>query len=289
MSFGERVLDWLLRRLSRQRPIDSDLVLVRAHEAIGDAPASFSFDGQTWLFAAVGGELSLRNELYRGQRLVASIPESLRLPPDLSDRAYLRRPVTVEAHDIVAALSGNFCARIQSMAEAISKRPRWLHERQSAWTLGGGVVSEAEVKKTLAALELGFDRKLERLSTAELLKRWILEGPPDSALPDFAREVLRETHRKGKDWLPWVLSSKQLDTLLAAGALGGSERGRSVAPAVPGVQREEEWRDVVGVVEEAVRLAYMESPDTVKLRLARPKTSRPAPASVRKTPPATRS
>jgi PglZ domain len=271
VSFGERVLDWLLRRLSRQRPIDSDLVLVRADEAIADTPASCSFDGQTWLFASVSGELSLRNELYRGQRLVAAIPDSLRLPPDLSDRAYLRRPVTVEAHDIVAALSGNFCARIQSapLADAISKRPRWLYERQSAWTLGGGVVSEAEVKKTLAALELGFDRKLERLSTAELLKRWILEGPPDSTVPDFAREVLRETHRNAKDWLPWVLSERQLDTLLAAGALGGTERGRSVAPAVPGVEREDDWRELVAIVEEAVRLAHADSPSIVSLRLAK--------------------
>lgn len=270
MTLGARVLDWLLRRHNQQKKIDTDLVLVHFHEAIADAPAVFDHDGEQWQFARVKGELALRNALLRGSRLVAAIPTDLRLPLDLAERAYLRRPITVEAHDIVAALAGNFCVRIQNgtLAQAILRRPRELARHGGAWTLTGRAVTETEVKQVLVAVELGFDRKLERLPAEALLARWLVNPPPQPSLPELADEVLREAHGRVGEWLAWALGSGKLDDLITAGALAGSERGRKVAPSVPKIESERGWETLRQLVEDAVREAWNKSPSAVNARLS---------------------
>jgi hypothetical protein len=270
VTLGDRVLDWLLRRLGTQKPVEADLVLVRAHEALADTPATFSHKGDLWHFAAVRGELTLRQALLRGGRLVAAVPDGFRLPLDLTERAYLRRPITVEAQDIVAGLAGTFCVRIQDpvLADAIRKNPARLARHSSAWTLSGTVVTEAEVKQVVVAAELGFDRKIERLQPSALLARWIVAGPPLPSSPELLDEILRAAHGREGEWLAWSIRDGQLEQLLAAGALAGSARGRGAAPAVPRVADDRAWDALRALVEGAVREAWKESPSTVTARLS---------------------
>ena len=63
VTLGDRVLDWLLRRLARQKQLEADLVLGRTHEAIADTPPTFSHRGEPWNFSSVRGELTLRHAL----------------------------------------------------------------------------------------------------------------------------------------------------------------------------------------------------------------------------------
>lgn len=270
MILGDRVLDWLLRRLGTQKRIEADLVLVRAHEALADTPATFSHKGEPWNFAAVRGELTLRHALLRGGRLVAAVPDGFRFPLDLTERAYLRRPITVEAQDIVAGLAGTFCVRItdEVLADTILKHPARLARHSAAWTLSGPVVTEAEVKQVIVAAELGFDRKLERLPPTALLARWIVTGAPAPSSPELLDQILRAAHGREGEWLAWSIRDGQLDQLLAAGALAGSARGRAAAPAIPRVDDDRSWDGLRALVEGAVREAWKDSPSAVTARLA---------------------
>jgi hypothetical protein len=270
VTLGDRVLDWLLRRLGTQKPVEADLVLVRAHEALAGTPSTFSHKGDLWHFAAVRGELTLRQALLRGGRLVAAVPDGFRLPLDLTERAYLRRPITVEAQDIVAGLAGTFCVRIQDpvLADAIEKNPARLARHSAAWTLSGKVVTEAEVKQVVVAAELGFDRKIERLQPSALLARWIVAGPPMPSSPELLDEILRVAHGREGEWLAWSIRDGQLEQLLAAGALAGSARGRGAAPAVPRVDDDRAWDALRALVEGAVREAWKETYSPVSPRKA---------------------
>jgi hypothetical protein len=270
MILGERVLDWLLRRLGTQKRIESDLVLVRAQDSLADTPATFSHKGELWNFAAASGELTLRNALLRGGRLVAAVPEGFRIPLDLIQRAYLRRPIIVDAQDIVAGLAGTFCVRITDpvLADTILKHPARLARHSAAWTLSGPVVTEAEVMQVIVAAELGFDRKLERLPPATLLARWIVTGAPTPTSPELLDKLLRAAHGREGEWLAWAIRDGQLDLLLAAGALAGSARGRSAAPVVPRIDDDRSWDGLRALVEGAAREAWKEAPSAVTARLA---------------------
>jgi PglZ domain-containing protein len=267
---GERVLDWLLRRLGTQKRIESDLVVVRAQDSLADTPATFSHKGESWNFAAASGELTLRNALLRGGRLVAAVPEGFRIPLDLIQRAYLRRPILIDAQDIVAGLAGTFCVRISDpvLADTILKHPARLARHSAAWTLSGPVVTETEVMHVIVAAELGFDRKLERLPPAILLARWIVKGAPTPTSPELLDKLLREAHGREGEWLAWAIRDGQLDSLLAAGALAGTKRGQSAAPAVPGIDDERSWDRLRALVEGAVFEAWKEAPSAVTTRLA---------------------
>lgn len=263
MTLGERVLDWLLRRHASQRRIEADLVLVRAHPSILGAPATITHGGAPWQLAIARGELTLRSALLGGGRLIASVPEGLRIPIDLLDRAYLRRPLTVEAQDVIAAIAGRFCVRIQdaTLARAILDHAEDLARQSGAWTLtGGSVVTEEEVKQVIAAAEIGFDRKLTHLPPAVLLDRWITDGSPKPRLPELVKKLLSAAHGREGEWLAWAIGEGDLDPLLAAGALAGSARGRAVAPKIPGVDDDREWDALRVLVEGAVREAHRRSP-----------------------------
>lgn len=271
MTLGDRVLDWLLRRHQKQKPLEADLVLVRAHPSIADTPPSFLFRGEeAWHFASVRGELTLRHALLRGGRLVAAVPEGMTIPLDLSERAYLRRPLTVEAHDIVAGLANTYCVRIEdaALARVILEGSERLSQHSAAWTLSGSVVTEEEVQQAIVASELGFDRKLERLPPAALLARWIVEGPPSPRMPALLERILRKAHGRDGEWLAWAIQEGNLDRLLTAGALAGSQRGRAAAPEVPRMDDDRAWAALRALVEDATRKAWEMSPSAVSARLS---------------------
>lgn len=270
MTLGDRVLDWLLRRLRQQKPIDTDLVLVFFHESIADTPATFEHGGEAFQFVRVKGELGLRNALLGGHRLVAAIPNDMNVPLDLLNRAYMGRAIEVQAHDVVAGLAGNFCVRIQNgtLAESIMKRSRALARYGTAFTSTGRAVTETEVKQVLVAMELGIDRKLERRSPEELLAQWMVAPPKVPSLPQLATDVLVEAHGRVGEWLAWALCEQKLDALCGAGALAGTDEGRARAPKVPRVETERDWETLQRLVEAAAREAWKASPSGVGERLA---------------------
>ena len=46
-TLGDRVLDWMLRRLEQGAPVHSDLVLVHTDQALADVPPSISHGAST--------------------------------------------------------------------------------------------------------------------------------------------------------------------------------------------------------------------------------------------------
>ncbi|MBK9263284.1 MAG: hypothetical protein IPM54_26210 [Polyangiaceae bacterium] len=231
MTLGDRVLDWLLRRLRQQKPIDTDLALVFFHESIADTPSTFEHGGEAFQFVRVKGELGLRNALLGGHRLVAAIPNDMKVPLDLLERTYMGRAIEVQAHDVVAGLAGNFCVRIQNgtLAESVMKRSRALARYGTAFTSTGRAVTETEVKQVLVAMELGIDRKLERRSPEELLAQWMVAPPKVPSLPQLATDVLVEAHGRVGEWLAWALCEQKLDALCGLGRLRGRTRARAGA------------------------------------------------------------
>src|SRR6185312_588601 len=103
---GERVLDWMLRRLRQAVPLrrEDDLVLVHDHPALADVGPSIDVKGDPWRVARVTGELTLREALPEADRLIAVIPAGFPpLPMDIAGRTYLKRALDLRAEDVVAA------------------------------------------------------------------------------------------------------------------------------------------------------------------------------------------
>ena len=91
-TLGERVLDWMLRRLQQTVRCEHDLVLVRDSPVLADVGPSIDVRGEPWRVARVTGELTLRDALPEADRLIAILPPSFQsLPLDIAGRTYLRR------------------------------------------------------------------------------------------------------------------------------------------------------------------------------------------------------
>lgn len=254
------VLSWLLKRHEQDGPIpDScDLIHIRDHAALGMLPPQLRHAGRTWQVARVHGELSLRRQLLSSSALVAVLPANFDPPLDLYQRGYRRRVLTVEAQDVVAAVSGRFSVRIRDevLSQAILDAPHVLTESGSAWTLGPNTtVTEDEVRSVLLGRALGFDQKLERHRPVDLLARWLRQLPAESTLGGLVKEQLRQTFGLEGEWLAKALDAEGLRNIVAAGALASTEQGQRAAGALLDVPGEREWGRLRTLVERAVRSA----------------------------------
>ncbi|GMV39004.1 MAG: hypothetical protein AMXMBFR64_07200 [Myxococcales bacterium] len=260
MSLGDAVVEQLLRRCERERPLGGDLVLLRDHAAIAGASPVLERPEGPWRLVRVGGELSLRAALLDGGRLVAAVaPGAPPLALDLTDRAWLGRVLDVQAQDVVSAAAGRPCARLQdeALARAVLDDPAWVGRAAGAWTLGGDTVTEDELRSVLVAAEVGWDRRLERAAPAELLARWIVEGTPALRNRALVDAELRRAHGAEGAWLARALGD--LEGVVLAGAVGRCARVAAIAGVEPDPV-------VAALVEQAARRAWR-APDRVRAAL----------------------
>lgn len=235
-TVGERVLDWMLRRLHQAVHLQHDLVLVHENLALADVGPSIDVRGEPWRVARVTGELTLRDALPEADRLIAIVPAGFPPPPmDIAGRAYLGRILDLRAEDVVAAVSGRFCEALvdENLVQAVFDSLDTLRGTAGRWSLGD-LVTAREVRSVLVGAELGAAR-LDRERDWELLARWILEGAPAFRAPTLVRAALAEAQPRTGAWLGWALTDGSLEQLCTAGALMASPDGASRAPTIPGL------------------------------------------------------
>ncbi|MGA3124699.1 MAG: BREX-2 system phosphatase PglZ [Polyangiaceae bacterium] len=285
---GERVLDWMLRRLHQAVRLEHDLVLVHDCPALVDVGPSIDVRGEPWRVARVTGELTLRDALPEADRLLAIVPASFPpLPMDIAGRTYLRRILDVRAEDVVAGASGRFCEALvdEGLTQAVFDSLEHLRDTAGAWSLGD-LVTAREVRSVLVGAELGAAR-LDRERDWELLARWVREGAPTFRAPTLVRSALEEAQPRSGAWLGWALTDGSLELLCTVGALLASAEGESRAPTIPGLAASdrgqlvelvdaalrEVWRTAPGrareVLSEAERIARQAELDASRHRLLR--------------------
>jgi hypothetical protein len=237
---GERVLDWMLRRLRQAVELDHDLVIVHDSPALADVGPCIDVHGDTWRVAHVTGELTLRDALPEADRLIALVPTTFPpLPMDIEGRAYLGRILDVRADDVIAAVSGRFCEAVvdEGLARAVFDSLDTLRATAGRWSLGD-LVTSREVRNVLVGAELGAAR-LDRERDWELLARFILHGAPTFRAPTLVRAALIEAQPRTGAWLGWALTEGSLEQLCTAGALMPEEEPAKRAPAIPGLSPED--------------------------------------------------
>jgi hypothetical protein len=290
--FGERVLDWMVRRLNQAVRLEHDLVLIHDNPALADVPAKIEIAAEPWRVARITGELTLRDALPEADRLIASVPAEMPpLPMDIAARTYLQRILDIRSEDVVAALSTRFCEALvdESLSKAVFESIDTLVSTAERWSLGSGLVTAREVRSMLVGAQLGAAR-LDRERDWELLARWILEGAPTFRVPTLVRAALEEAQPRTGALLGWALTDGSLELLCTAGALLASPEGAALAPTIPGLAKSdsthlielvdtalrEVWRqsqtrasEVLGQAERTVRQAPHVSLDAGKHRLLR--------------------
>jgi hypothetical protein len=256
-TLGDRVLDWMLRRLEQGAPVHSDLVLVHTDQALADVPPSISHAGKHWRIARVGGELSLRDVLSDATSLIAIVPSTFSPPPDIAGRAHLGRVLDIRPEDIVAALANRFCERIddQELTTALRETLDLLRNATSQWTLGS-VVTAREVRGVIVSAILKSEVRLDRESDRTILARWIIDAPPTFRAAGLLKQALVDAYGPSGAWLAWIATTGSLRPFLAAGALFGSKSGRALAPTIPGVTSPADEFRLRNLVEAAVREAH---------------------------------
>ena len=257
---GERVLDWMLRRLHQAVRLEHDLVLVHACAALVDVGPSIDVRGEPWRVARVTGELTLRDALPEADRLLAIVPASFPpLPMDIAGRTYLRRILDVRAEDVVAGASGRFCEALvdEGLTQAVFDSLEHLRDTAGGWSLGE-LVTAREVRSVLVGAELGAAR-LDRERDWELLARWVREGAPTFRAPTLVRSALEEAQPRSGVWLGWALTDGSLDLLCTAGALLASAEGESRAPTIPGLAASDRGQ-LVELVDAALREVWRTAP-----------------------------
>lgn len=256
-ALGDRVLDWMLRRLEQGAPLLHDLVLVHHDQPLSDVSAALDHNGKPWRIHRVGGELSLRDVLSDATRMIALVPQTFAPPPDIAGRAYLGRVLDVRPEDIIAALAGRFCERIDDpeLIAALRESLDLLRDSTGDWTLGP-VVTAKEVRSAIVSTLLKTQARLDRESDRTILARWITDAPPPVRAAAMLRQALIDAHGPTGAWLAWVAETGSLRQLVTAGALAGSEPGRSLAPTVPGVTGPADVLRLRNLVENAVREAH---------------------------------
>jgi hypothetical protein len=258
---GERVLDWMLRRLDQAvRLGEHDLVIVHESPAFADVGPSIDVRGEPWRVARVTGELTLRDALPEADRLIAIVPAGLpTLPMDIASRTYLQRVLDLRAEDLVAAVSSRFCEALtqENLVQAVFDSLDTLRATAGRWSLGE-LVTAREVRSVLVGAELGAAR-LDRERDWELLARWILEGAPVFRAKTLVRATLEEAQPRTGAWLGWALTEGSLELLCTAGALMASPDGESRAPTIPGLAAPDR-NTLVELVDMALREVWRKSP-----------------------------
>lgn len=257
---GDRVLDWMLRRLRLAVRLEHDLVLVHDSPALADVGPSIEVQGEPWRVARVTGELTLRDALPEADRLIALVPVSFPpMPMDIAGRTYLRRILDVRAEDVIAALSSRFCEALveDSVVQAVFNSLDTLRATAGRWSLGE-LVTAREVRSVLVGAELGAAR-LDRERDWELLARWIREGAPKFRAPTLVRAALEEAQPRTGAWLAWALTDGTLSQLCTAGALLASPEGESRAPSISGFPAADPSQ-LVELVDAALRDVWRSSP-----------------------------
>ncbi len=273
---GDRVLDWMLRRLRQAVPLRADddrrlgyddLVLVHDHPALADVGPSIDVKGDPWRVARVTGELTLRDALPEADRLIAVVPVGFPpLPMDIAGRTYLQRILDVRAEDVVAAASDRFCEALvdEGLVRAVFDSLDTLQATAGRWSLGD-LVTAREVRSVLVGAELGAAR-LDRERDWELLARWILHGTPIFRAPTLVRAALEQAQPRTGAWLGWALTEGSVEVLCTAGALMASPEGEAIAPAIPGLAASDRGQ-LVELVDAALREVWRTAPDRARAML----------------------
>lgn len=254
---GDRVLDWMLRRLEQGASLQQDLVLVHQDGPLSDVPAALDHSGQRWRIARVGGELTLRDVISDAARMIAIVPQTFAPPPDIAGRAYLGRVLDVRPEDIIAALANRFCERIDDpdLIASLRESLDLLRDSTGQWTLGP-VVTAKEVRSAIVSALLKTQARLDRESDRAILARWITDAPPSIRAGSLLKQALLDTHGPTGAWLAWIVETGSLRQFITAGALVGSEHGRALMSSVPGVSSAADEFRLRNLVEHAVRDAH---------------------------------
>ena len=263
VELGDGVLDWMLRRHeSTFRVVDSDLVLVCEQPVLKGLGSSLVHGGQRWAVARARGELSLRRALLDAERAIVVVPQDMSLALDVSERTYLRRPLLVEAADVVAAITHRFCQRIQdaSLADAVLAQATKLVAKE-LWPDGGAAITEADVRRGVLRVCLGIPRDLERTAPSDLLAGWLIDSLPRKS--PLVTDALRRTHRLEGAWLAEAVENG-VGPLITAGALAGTERARSEVPVQPTPSNERDWLSLRSLVEPAIRRVAEQAPERLE-------------------------
>lgn len=264
---GDRVLDWLVRRLKPGAPVASDLILVTDHRSLTDAGAAAVIGGEAFRIARVTGEITLRDALPETDRLIAIVPPGFTPPLDIAGRAYLGRVLEIRGEDLVAAMARKTCETLdEAIAQAVMDAFDLLEGRIAEWSLGEQVTRK-NVRDALIAVELGTTGRLERERDHTLLARWIEGGTPKFRVPSLVAEALRDAHPRSGRWLSWAITAGSVEKLCVAGALLGSSDGEREAPSIPDLDRAE-LVSLCSLVETAVREAWRRASSRVEVVLA---------------------
>ena len=261
---GERVLDWMLRRLHQGVRLEHDLVLVHDSPVLADVGPSIDVRGEPWRVVRVTGELTLRDALPDADRLIAIVPTTFpALPMDIAGRTYLRRILDLRAEDLVAGAAGRACEALvdESLVQAVFDSVDTLRITVGQWSLGE-LVTAREVRSVLVSAELGAAR-IDRERDWQLLARWILDGGPTFRAPTLVRSALEEAQPRTGAWLAWALTDGSLSLLCTAGALLDSPEGRAKAPAVPGVT-DSNKDQLIELVDAALREVWRREPERAR-------------------------
>lgn len=217
MSSGAEVIAWFLRHRDQSTPLQQDLILLRDHEALSDAPPVLTLHGRPWAVAHVTGEITLRAALPEEGFLIALVPAAFSPPPDLAGRAWAGRPLEIQPRDLVAAATGRRCVPVieEELAAAVLQDWRSLAAHPSGGS-ADGPVSARELRDTLLSRRLGVGERLDRVHLPDLLARWIVAGvPARSALLEGA---LTAEHGREGAWLAALIAAGSVIPLITAGA-----------------------------------------------------------------------
>ena len=266
-TLGDRCVDALVRRIRQHEPLTTDLVLLRVHPALDDAPPSALIGGEIWRIARVTGELTLRDALPGAGKVVAIVPKGFVPAADVMGRCWLRHPLDLRPDDVVAGLTGRPCEAIgdESLAATITDALDLLRMHADRFSQHGPV-SAAEIRAVLISATLGADARLDREPDWVLLSRWIREGLPQARLPELLGRALIEAHPRTGRFLGWTARTGNIPALLAAGAL---DDALAVQVAdVPSPRSTLERQDLRTLVDQAVRDAFRMAPEKTKAALA---------------------
>jgi hypothetical protein len=254
-----RILDACLRRVRSPQWQDHELVLVRAHPALRALPAVGDLVGARWSIAAVRGELSLRDALPEAGRLVAVVPDGFSPPPDIAGRAWLHKALDVRADDVVAGITGRPCEPLpdEELAAAVEAAIDLLEHQVGRWSQYG-TVTAAEVRAVLVAADLGTDDRFDRERDHDLLRRWIVQGAPQSRIPGLLARALEDSIPRTGRWLAWAARTGDVPGLLAAGAVGPDAEGSWGLEPSPRTAAER--GELRALVDRAVRDAWIDDP-----------------------------
>ena len=242
------------------------LVLVQDHPALADDPPQVTL-GELTLPVVRGGELALRYALLDDTPFVGVVPAERRLERDLVERAWLRRAITVDLRDRVAAAAGRHCGALTDEGLIAEVEAHWpaVAARLAVYPFEPGKPVTARDLERLLAPEPAAPT-IARRPPVEWLVEWLTDGVP----PADRRRALADALADGADakLLREVLTADEPDAALTSLVAFGATAGVPALRTRSAPRTDELWPAARTLVEDAVRRLWPTHRPALEARIA---------------------